>query len=127
MENRRMAQSTVMVRQGVNLRFFMLANARHDGMLLYEWLLEQARRGGLAGGSVFRAVAGFGRHGVLHEESFFELAGDLPLNVEFVLGADEAERLLDIVRAAGAELVYVRTPVEYGVIARQAAAARGTP
>lgn len=113
-----MQQPKEMIRQGVNLRFFMHANARHDGMLLHEWLLEQARREGLAGGSVFRAVAGFGRHGVLHEESFFELAGDLPLNVEFVLGADDAERLLDIVRAAGTELVYVRTPVEYGVLGK---------
>lgn len=111
-----MQQPKEMIRQGVNLRFFMLANARHDGMLLHEWLLEQARREGLAGGSVFRAVAGFGRHGVLHEESFFELAGNLPLNVEFVLGGDEATRLLEIVRNAGAELVYVRMPVEYGVL-----------
>lgn len=113
-----MRQPTEMIRQGVNLRFFMLASARHDGMLLYQWLLEQAKREGLAGGSVFRATCGFGRHGVLHEESFFELAGDLPLNVEFILGADEAERLLDIARAAGTELVYVRTPVEYGVLGK---------
>jgi len=28
---------------------------------------------GISGGSAFRAVAGFGRHGKLHEETFFEL------------------------------------------------------
>jgi Uncharacterized conserved protein len=52
-------------------------------MLLSEWLLEQAKQHGLGGGSVFRAIAGFGRHGVLHEEQFFELADDLPVKVEF--------------------------------------------
>jgi PII-like signaling protein len=107
-----------MLLQGVYLRFFMHANARHEGKLLYEWLLEQARREGIAGGSVFRAVAGYGRHGVLHEEAFFELAGNLPLKVEFILGEDNATRLVDIVRSSGAELVYARSPVEYGVLER---------
>ena len=57
--------------EGVRLYFYAHLRARHDGMLLSEWLLEQARRQGIGGGSVFRATAGFGRHGVLHEEAFF--------------------------------------------------------
>ncbi|HEX7111067.1 MAG TPA: DUF190 domain-containing protein [Mizugakiibacter sp.] len=105
-----------MTYQGVYLRFFMHANARHGGMLLHEWILEQAKREGLAGGSVFRAIAGFGRHGVLHEEHFFELAGDLPVKVEFILPEPQAERLIEIVRASGAALVYARSPTSYGVI-----------
>ncbi|MHB1592333.1 MAG: DUF190 domain-containing protein [Sulfuricella sp.] len=31
------------------------------------------------------AIAGYGRHGILHEYHFFELAGDLPVMVEFVV------------------------------------------
>jgi PII-like signaling protein len=58
-----------------------------------EWLLEQARENGLGGGSVFRAAAGFGRHGVLHEEQCFELADNLPVNVEFLLGQAQAEAI----------------------------------
>lgn len=111
-----MSATREMIHTGVYLRFFMHANAKHRGMLLYEWILEQAKREGLAGGSVFRAIAGFGRHGILHEESFFELAGDLPLKVEFILGEAETERLLAIVRASGAALVYARSPVAYGVL-----------
>lgn len=105
--------------QGVYLRFFMHANARHDGKLLYEWILEQARSNKLGGGSVFRAVAGFGRHGVLHEEHFLELAGDLPVKLEFLLSESEANTLLDIVREAGAELVYARSASEIGIIDKQ--------
>ena len=37
-------------------------------------VLEQAKKQGVRGGSAFRAIAGFGRHGILHEEHFFELA-----------------------------------------------------
>lgn len=103
---------------GVSLRFFMHENAHHEGMLTYEWLLEQAKHARLAGGSVFRAIAGFGRHGVLHEETFFELAGKLPVIVEFVLDEAAANRLVDIVRTAGAELVYTRSAIEYGVLGK---------
>ena len=122
-----MSATREMMHTGVYLRFFMHANAKHRGMLLYEWILEQARHEGLAGGSVFRAIAGFGRHGILHEESFFELAGDLPLKVEFILGEAGAERLLSLVRASGAVLVYARSPVDYGVLESSSPPASGDP
>ncbi|HET6588091.1 MAG TPA: DUF190 domain-containing protein [Oleiagrimonas sp.] len=113
-----MTASSTPVHHGVSLRFFMHTDARHDGMLLSEWLLELARHEHLAGGSAFRAIAGFGRHGVLREEAFFELAGKLPVVVEFVLDDADATRLLERVRAANVELVYTRTAIEYGVLGR---------
>jgi PII-like signaling protein len=84
------------LQQGVHLAFYCHVRARHDGMLVSQWLLEQARRDGLGGGSVFRATAGFGRHGVLRE--------------------DQADLLLERVRAAGIDTVYARTPASYGVL-----------
>jgi len=84
--------------------------------LLYEWLLEEAKRLGLPGGSAFRAISGFGRHGRLHEESFFELAGELPLQVEFVLNTALADKLLDALRPHQLNLFYVRYAVESGVV-----------
>ena len=48
--------------------------------------------------AVFRAIAGFGRHGVLHEQHFFELAGDLTLQVEFLLNHEDAEKLMTLFR-----------------------------
>jgi len=55
-------------------------------MPLYEWLLEEAKSLGVHGGSAFRAIAGFGRHGRMHEDTFFELAGELAVKVEFRSG-----------------------------------------
>lgn len=101
---------------GVYLRFFMHLHARHDGLLVSDWLLRLAKRHKLGGGSVFRATAGFGRHGVLHHEAFFELADDLPVKVEFLLREDEADALLQLVRAAGVSLVYARTPTRFGIL-----------
>jgi PII-like signaling protein len=104
------------LQQGVHLIFYCHLRAKHDGMLLSEWLLEKARRHGLGGGSVFRAIAGFGRHGVLHEEQFFELADDLPVKVEFLLREDQAELLLQLVRSAGVDATYARTPASFAVL-----------
>ena len=68
-------------------------------MPLYEWLLEEAKAMGVHGGSVFRAIAGFGQHGHMHEETFFELAGELAAKVGFRILEDAlAEQLLEKVR-----------------------------
>ena len=78
---------------GELLSFYLHESDWHGGRLLYEWLLEEARRLGIPGGSAFRAIAGYGRHGVLHEQHFFELAGSVPVRVDFLLASDDAERL----------------------------------
>ncbi|UGB37388.1 DUF190 domain-containing protein [Frateuria soli] len=105
--------------EGVQLSFYVHLRARHDGRLLSEWLLEQARRQGVGGGSVFRATAGFGRHGVLHEEGFFELADDLPVKVEFLLPPGQADALLACVREAGVHVVYATSTIRLGVLGAQ--------
>jgi uncharacterized protein len=99
---------------GVCLKFYMHEFRKHHGILLYEWLLEQAKKMGIHGGSAFRAIAGFGRQGVLHEEHFFELAGDLPVEVSFMVSDEEAQQLLDLVTKEKLQVFYVRMQVEFG-------------
>ena len=102
--------------QNVYLKFYVTEKQRHNGKLLYEWLLEEAQKLGVPGASAFRAIAGFGRHGRLHEESFFELAGELPVQVEFILDKALADKLLDGLRSNKLQLFYVRYAVEAGVL-----------
>ncbi len=101
---------------GVQLTFYCHQHAKHRGILLSEWLLEQARKHDLGGGSVFRSVAGFGRHGVLHEQQFFDLADDLPVKVEFLLRLEQADTLLALARAAGVDAVYAKVPASFGIL-----------
>ena len=61
-------------------------------------------------------MAGFGRHGILHGETFLELIADLPVEVEFVLDDDEARRFLNLLQAENVDLFYVRFPVKYGFL-----------
>lgn len=101
---------------GCYLKFYVQEKRRLHGVLAYEWLLEKAKKAGIHGGSAFRAIAGYGRHGVLHEDHFYELAGDLPVEVGFAVSEEEAQRLLDLIAAEQVSVFYVRMPIEYGVI-----------
>lgn len=102
--------------KSVYLKFYVAEKQRHNGTLLYEWLLEEAKKMGASGGTAFRSIAGFGRHRKMHEETFFELAGELPVQVEFVMDAVLAEKFLDDLRGYNLNLYFVRYPVDAGVI-----------
>lgn len=100
--------------EGVCLRFYVHENRKHHHVPVYEWLLAQAKKLGIHGGSAFKGIAGYGHHGILHEEHFFELAGELPVEVVFVIDEKDAERLMESIGSENLSLFYVRTPVEFG-------------
>lgn len=102
--------------KGTCIRFYLHEARRHHHLLAYEWLLEAAREIGIPGGSAFHAMAGYGRDGVLHEDHFFELAGDLPVVVEFIIADADAERLLALIRTEKLPLFYVRSAAEFGIL-----------
>lgn len=98
----------------VCLQVFVSEANRHHGKLTYEWVLDMAKGMGVSGGSAFLALAGFGRHG-RHDAGFFELAGDLPVVVEFFVEAAVADQVLNAISAAGLKLVYAKLPAEIGL------------
>lgn len=102
--------------QTVNLKFYLTEKQKHGEHVLYEWLLEHAQLTGISGGSVYRAIAGYGRHGSLHAETFIELGGELPIQVEFVLDEKQAEAFLATLRAFELNIRYVSYPVTSGVV-----------
>jgi uncharacterized protein len=101
---------------GSLLRFYVHEGDRHDGRMTWEWLLMKANDLGIRGGSAFRAMAGFGHDHLLHERKFFELAGTLAIQVEFIVTDTEAQQLLELVHAAKLRLFYARTPASFGVV-----------
>jgi PII-like signaling protein len=101
---------------GVYLRFYTHENRKVHGLLFYEWLLEEAKKLGIHGGTAFKAMAGYGRHGVMHESKFFELAGDLTVEVEFIVTEHEASQLMEVVRSAQVRVFFARVPAEFGFV-----------
>ncbi len=101
---------------GCFLRFYVIEGQRHKSRPVWEWLLQEANRLGVRGGSAFQAMAGFGRHKILHEAHFFELAGSLTIEVEFILADEEAKRLIQRVTEERIRVFYVQIPAIFGVI-----------
>jgi len=102
--------------EGTFLRIYVQESQRCQGKLAWEWLLEQANHLGIRGGSAFRAMAGFGRHHNLHEDHFFELAGTLTVEVEFIVSEDESQKLLDLIRLERIRVFFAHIPARFGVI-----------
>jgi PII-like signaling protein len=105
---------------GSHLRFYVHENDRVDGQIAWEWLLVQANALGVRGGSAFRAMAGFGRHRTLHEERFFELAGSVTVELDFIVTEDEARQMLELVARQKLRVFYARVPAQFGVLGGEA-------
>ena len=102
--------------KGSCIRFYAHENRTVHGILFFEWLLEEARKLGIHGGTAFKAIAGFGRYGVLHEAKFFELAGSLTVAIEFIVTDEEAEKLIAAVRAAKVHVFLARMDAQFEII-----------
>lgn len=83
-------------RDGLSLCIFIHEALRHKGAYLYEAIVEQARREGLAGATVFRGMEGYGMHRHLHTTRLVDLSDDLPVVVEIVDTAERIQRFLPI-------------------------------
>jgi PII-like signaling protein len=74
------------------LRIFIGESDKHRGRPLYEVIVEEARRKGLAGATVLRGTLGFGANSRIHTARILRLSEDLPMVVEIV---DKPDRIAD--------------------------------
>lgn len=66
------------------LRIFVGETDKHSGRPLYEVIVEEARKRGMAGATVLRGTLGFGAASHLHTAKILRLSEDLPVVVEIV-------------------------------------------
>ena len=86
--------------EGSLLRIFIGESDRYAGQPLFEWLVLEARRQGLAGATVLRGICGFGAHSRIHTFRIERLSEDLPIIVEIVDTHDKLENYLASVDSA---------------------------
>lgn len=79
---------------GKLLRIFIGESDRRGGQPLYTAIVEEARKRGLSGATVFKGIEGFGGHSVVHAARVFDLSTDLPVLIEIV---DTEERIRDFI------------------------------
>jgi len=106
--------------QGFQLTFFTEEGRRHANKPVHAWLLELARSLGITGITTRVGAQGIGRDGRLHSAHFIELA-DQPVEVTMALSPAQCTALFHRLEAEQANLFYVKTPVEFGVVGETAA------
>jgi uncharacterized protein len=72
------------------LRVYIGESDKVDGKALYEVIVEEARKQGMAGATVLRGFLGFGANSRIHTSKVLRLSEDLPMLVEIV---DEEEKI----------------------------------
>ncbi len=86
--------------QGYVLRIFIGENDKHDGKPLYEWLIQEAKKHGLAGATAVRGLEGYGAHSRIHTAKLLDLSTDLPVIVEIIDELEKIEKFLPAVDQA---------------------------
>jgi PII-like signaling protein len=66
------------------LKIYIDSDDKFDSKPLWEAILKEAKEYGLAGATVYKAVAGMGAHSELHTFSVWSLSQKLPLIVEII-------------------------------------------
>jgi len=77
--------------EGRLLRVFIGEADRWHGRPLYEAVVEEARKSGLAGATVWKGTLGFGAHSRMHTAKILRLSEDLPVIIEIVDAAEKVE------------------------------------
>jgi PII-like signaling protein len=80
--------------EGKLLRIFIGEADHWRGRPLYEAIVLEARRRGLAGATVIKGFMGFGAHSRIHTAKLLELSQDLPIVIEIVDAPDKIEAFM---------------------------------
>jgi PII-like signaling protein len=80
--------------EGKLLRIFVGEADRWRGKPLYEAIVLEARRRGLAGATVIKGFMGFGAHSRIHTAKLLELSQDLPIVIEIVDAPEKIEAFM---------------------------------
>ncbi|MDD3078259.1 MAG: DUF190 domain-containing protein [Paludibacter sp.] len=73
------------------LKIYISSTDKTENELLYEYIVQEARKTGITGATAYRGIMGYGpssKH--IHTSKFWELTEKLPIVIELV---DETEKL----------------------------------
>ena len=98
---------------GYLITFFTQKNREQDGMPLADWIVEEARKIGVRGATLFSGQEGFGHDGRFHSDNYFDFE-DKPQLVTMALTHDECDCLLSRLQAKQLRVFYTKSRVEFG-------------
>jgi len=99
--------------QGYYVTFFTQQSRTHGDVPVARWLIEEARKLGVRGATLFSGKEGFGHDGRFHSDSYFDLE-DQPLQVGMALSPGECDALMRRIRDSRLRIFYTKSAVEFG-------------
>ena len=80
------------------LKFFIGSTDQINQTPLYEYLVLQAKKKGIAGATVVKGIMGYGASSVIHSYKFWEVSDKLPVIVELIDEEDKIRSFYEEVR-----------------------------
>ncbi len=90
----------------LRLRIYIGESDKIHGKPLYMYILQYLKSRGIRGATVYRGIAGYGSHSLIHTVNVLRLSEDLPVVIEVI---DEADRINEV-------LPHIEDLVEEGLI-----------
>jgi len=84
--------------KAIRLRIYISSTDKLKHSLLFETIVYQAKRYGLAGASVYKGIMGFGASSVIHSYKFWEITDKLPVTVEIVDEEEKIKKFFDTIQ-----------------------------
>jgi uncharacterized protein len=95
--------------KALKVTIYLSDGAKHNGIPVYTSVLDFLYKGGIAGATVCKGVAGFGTTHRLHTAHILELSDHLPIKVEFIESREKVERILpELEQRCGCGLIEVQ-------------------
>ncbi|AEM38775.1 protein of unknown function DUF190 [Pyrolobus fumarii 1A] len=94
------------------LRIYIGEHDKYQGKPLYMHLLYMFKKRGVKGATVYRGIAGYGSHSLIHTTSILRLSEDLPIVVEVVDEEHVINELIEEVKKVVKEGLITVEPVQ---------------
>ncbi len=78
------------------LRIFVGEDDQINRLPVYEKIVQEARKSGLAGATVFKGIMGFGGSSRIHTSKILRLSEDMPMVIEIVDEIEKVENFLPV-------------------------------
>lgn len=99
--------------QGYFITFFTQQNRTYEDIPLAKWIIDEAKKLGIGGATLFSGKEGFGHDGRSHSDNYFDLE-DLPLQVAMALTPKECEKLMSRIEESQIRIFYTKSAIEFG-------------
>ena len=76
------------------LRIYLGESDKWQGQPLYEAVVLEAKKAGLAGATAYKGFMGFGAHSRIHTAKILQLSEDLPICIEIVDSEEKIQAFL---------------------------------